>query len=78
MTQDRWDLKDHKALGAHKELPVPPDRRGRLAQGLPGLTGPQGPAGIGLTDGAVLFLKPGSVPPAGFVRIGTSKVQNHR
>ena len=62
VTQDRWDLKDHKALGAHKELPVPPDRRGRLAQGLPGLTGPQGPAGIGLTDGAVLFLKPGSVP----------------
>jgi hypothetical protein len=44
-------------------------------QGLPGLTGPQGAPGIGLTDGSVLFLKPGAVPPAGFTRIGTSKVQ---
>ena len=38
--------------------------------------GAAGPRGIGLTDGAVLFLKPGSVPPAGFVRIGTSKYRS--
>jgi len=44
-------------------------------QGLVGPSGPQGATGIGLTDGAVLFLKPGAVPPAGFTRIGTSKVQ---
>jgi len=37
--------------------------------------GPQGAPGLGLIDGAVLLLKSGAVPPAGFTRIGTSKVQ---
>ena len=44
-------------------------------QGLPGPAGQQGAPGIGLTDGAVLFLKSGAVPPTGFTRIGTSKIQ---
>ena len=44
-------------------------------QGLPGLTGAQGPPGIGLTEGALLFLKPGAQPPPGFAKIGTSKMQ---
>jgi len=44
-------------------------------QGIAGPSGPQGAPGLGLTDGAVLLLKPGAVPPAGFTRIGTSKVQ---
>jgi Tol biopolymer transport system component len=48
------------------------------AQGAPGAqgpSGPQGPPGIGLTAGAILLLKFGAVPPAGFTRIGTAKVQ---
>jgi len=44
-------------------------------QGIAGPVGPQGAPGLGLIDGAVLLLKSGAVPPAGFTRIGTSKVQ---
>jgi hypothetical protein len=47
------------------------------AQGPAGPEGPMGPQGrdgVGLTTGAVLFLRPGATPPAGFARIGTTKV----
>jgi hypothetical protein len=44
-------------------------------QGIAGPAGPQGAPGLGLTDGAVLLLKAGAIPPAGFTRIGTTKVQ---
>ena len=57
-------------------LPGPQGPQGPMGpQGLPGPSGPQGAPGIGLTDGTVLFLKPGAVPPPGFTRIGTSKIQ---
>ena len=39
-----------------------------------GPAGPQGAEGVGLTQGSVLFLTPGSTPPAGFVKIGTAKI----
>ena len=74
------DTRDHVFMGTCatvSEPPVgpagPPGPPG--PQGLPGLTGPQGASGIGLTEGAILFLRPGAVAPAGFTRIGTSKVQ---
>jgi Tol biopolymer transport system component len=46
-------------------------------QGLPGPQGPMGPQGrdgVGLTTGAVLLLKPGAAAPAGFTRIGSTKL----
>lgn len=42
--------------------------------GATGPQGPAGPAGDGLTTGAVLMLSAGATPPAGFVRIGSTKL----
>ena len=42
-------------------------------QGPPGLQGPQGPPGPDLPTGAVITMKAGSTPPAGYAFIGTSE-----
>ena len=53
-------------------LQGPPGEPG--PQGLQGPPGERGPEGPGLVTGAVLTLVAGAAPPAGFVKIGTTKL----
>ena len=48
------------------------DQGMRGIQGLKGDKGGKGDTGPGLVKGAVIFLAPGSTPPAGFAKVGTT------